>query len=172
MNVDAGQFCASCGKALPSAAPGGPHVVTGETVATTAVGRTVQAEQLRKQAGRAFGVLLFVGILNVVVGVGFYFLVQGRSAEADQAARLVLTVCLIVGGIYVGLALWSRRNPLPAAIIGLVIYVSLQLIAVVQNPQMYLRLAIVIPVIIIIVGLLRAIQAGVKHKQLREQMTV
>ena len=184
MNVDAGQFCASCGKALPSVDAAGPQVVTGNMVAQTDAGRTVQVEQLAAQAKKAFGVLLFVGIANIVLGVGFHFLLKGLSREAArqhnqaaaqqlaQASGVILVTLLILGVIYVFLAIWSRSDPLPAAIIGLVIYVSLQIVGIVQNPVMYANpIAIIIPIVIII-ALVKAIQAGVKHKQLKEQMTV
>jgi len=163
-NSDAGAFCRQCGKALPSAAPSGPRVVTGEQVAATAVGQDLQRSQLRKQAGRAAGALFAVAVLHVIGGVVFYFLLKNNPQVEPGAPRILLIMNLVLAGVYAGLGFWGRVSPLPAAIVGLVLFVSVWAVSAVLDPASIVQ-GIIVKIIVIAV-LVRAIQAGVKHKQL------
>ena len=168
VNIDAGAFCAECGKALPSEVPSGPQVVMGNAVASTDAGKSAQAEQLRKQAGGAFGALLAVGILTLIGGIIIFALLKNAGGEAARQAPMLLGVNVVLAIIFTGLAIWARANPLPAAVVGLVLFISIHTINAVIDPT---SIFLGIPVkVIIIVVLIKAVQSGVKYKQLQEQM--
>ncbi len=161
-------FCVQCGKALPESMPSGPRVVSGDQMAATAVGQNLQADQLRKQAGQAFKALIVVAVLSVIGGVVFFFILKSGPKEVADQAPVVLAINLVLAAIYAGLAIWARVNPLPAAIVGLVLFVSVHVISAVIDP-MSIAQGIIVKIIIVVV-LVKAIQAGVKYRQLRAQM--
>lgn len=161
-----GAFCESCGKALPAAMPGGPRVVSADAAPTTTVGRRMVGDELTRTQKKASGALLAVGILQLILGGILYAVVKNSPAAAENAAEINLTLAVVIGVglIYFALYFWAKRSPLPAAIVGLVLYLTLLLIDAVADPTSIAR-GIIIKIIIIVV-LVRAIQAGLKHKQL------
>lgn len=184
-NTAGAAFCAGCGKALPLLSQTGPRIVTGNAVATTSAGLKLQTDQLHQQAKRASGALLAVAIIQTVLGGIVVALLAGTAgARAGGPALMMLLVPVMgVAAIFWGLYIWSRRNPLPAAIVGLVVYVSLWALDVVaaiaaaandpggtgpgaalNRPTNGLFMRIIIVVI-----LARAISAGVQHRKLLRQ---
>jgi hypothetical protein len=164
-------FCISCGKALPGRAEaGGPQIVEGSALAGTTAGQSLQEEELRKQSRKAAGALLAVAILQCLFGV--LLLVVGRAmlggAQDVELDRLVFVVVFAIGLIFFGLFWWARHNPLPAAITGLVLFVTVHLLDALADPTALAR-GIIVKVIIIVV-LARAISAGVRHRKLRQEM--
>jgi len=165
-NVGGSAFCESCGKALPAAIPGGPRVVSADAVPTTAVGHRMVSDELAKTQRKAAGALLAVGIIQLVFGAILWASLKNAPGAAENAAQinLVLAIVIGVGMIYFALYFWARKSPLPAAIVGLVLYLTLLLVDAVTDPTSIGR-GIILKVIIIAV-LAQAIQAGLKHKQL------
>ena len=131
------QFCAACGKALPAAAPTGPRVVGTTEYAGTALGQSLQLEQLHKQAKRASGALLAVAIIMTIFATIIFFVVRSmaggggagvgpRNAQLAEMLNMgTAVVMMILAVVFWGLYVWSRSQPLPAAIAGLVVYGTL-----------------------------------------------
>jgi hypothetical protein len=179
-NPGGGAFCESCGKALPPPVPTGPRIVGNETLATTGAGQELQDEQLHKQAKRASGALLAVAILTTIAGLVIFAL--SRSAPSGTMASrgieissAVGVVTLIIAAVFWGLYIWSRSQPLPAAIVGLVVYGTLVTINVILHISAAGQeggprgLGIGCLDIIIIVVLAQAITAGAQHRKLMRQ---
>ena len=177
-------FCESCGKALPAAAPSGPRVVGGEAIASTAAGQQLQADQLHKQARRASGALLAVAIITTIVGVIIFALASQISTPGGTAPgqtqvipvdRGAAVVMLIVAAVFWGLYVWSRSQPLPAAIVGLVIYATLIIINVISHLSAIGQegappgLGVGCIDIVIMVVLAQAISAGAQYRKLMRQ---
>ncbi len=169
--VVGGAFCESCGKALPQAGAGGPRVIAESAFATTSAGVALQADELRKQLGRASGALVLAAVVQTIFGfVEYVILSQDRQIPV---ARMHAAVAVIFGiaVIFWGLFIWSRKSPLPAAIVGLVLYVSLwmlDMIVALKNIQSHpngLLNGIIIKVIVT-AALIRAVGAGVKYRQI------
>lgn len=184
-NADGGAFCDKCGKALPSAAQAGPRIVTGEGMASTAAGQAVQMEHLKKKAARASIILIVVGVLIVLNGVRSMTPTDRRSESSETASEVQAEgiALMVLGVIFVGLGVWARTNPLPPAIVGLVLYVTLQvvqvvlLLAVLSKAESEAKglvagiigAAMVIPVLIVI-ALASGVSAGLQHRRLQAQM--
>jgi predicted RND superfamily exporter protein len=151
---------------LPSLAATGPRVVSGPDLATTEAGRQLQGEQLRKKAGQAFGALLAVAILQVI-GTFVMYSMAKNAGTPGNVANIVLAVMLGVAALFAALAVWARSSPLPPAIVGLVVYVTLLVIDAVAAPETILN-GIIIK-IVIIMALAKAVQAGAQYKQLLAQ---
>lgn len=165
-NADGAAFCVSCGKALPLASAG-PKVVSGDQFATTAVGRGLQGDQLKKQLRTASNTLFLVGVLMVVGGVVVYAMLQNAPAGARKLAPTLLVVNLVLAAIFFALGGWARVSPLPAAIVGLALFLTLQLVNAVLDPTTIAQ-GIIVKVIVIVV-LIKSVSAGMKYKQLLAQ---
>jgi len=163
-------FCGSCGKALPASAPQSPRVLSVDDFAATKAGREPQTEELARQSKKAAGALLAVAILQTVFAV---LILVGAKLLPSQDANVEIDPVAIVftfglSAIFFGLYLWARRNPLPAAIVGLVLFVTVHLVDALFDPMAIVR-GIIVKIIVIVV-LARAISAGAKHRRLVQQM--
>src|SRR5688500_2844048 len=170
-------FCESCGKALPAAVSSGPRVVPADALPQTAVGHRMVGVELAKQQKKASPALLIVGIIQITCGA--IALVALSKAAPGAIPPIVFVIQLAVAATFFGLYFWSRRSPLPATIVGLILYVTLVVINVVssiselsQNPDGprtgFGGLGIGLIDIIIIVILAQAISAGLKYKRMLE----
>jgi heme/copper-type cytochrome/quinol oxidase subunit 4 len=131
-NISDGAFCESCGKALPSSNNTGPRIVAANEFAVTAVGQNLQSDDLQRQSKKASGALLTVAVIQTLVGLAFFIIHQntahrtGPASEAAETLFLAVTVgSFIVAAAFWCLYSWSQIQPLPAAIVGLVIYGTL-----------------------------------------------
>ncbi len=164
-NPDGAAFCASCGKALPTG--GTPRVTTGEDFAHTAVGRGLQADQLRKQSSSASTWLFLVAALMAIGGMVVWGMLQNKGEEARKLATTLMAVNLGLAGLFAALGVWARFNPLPASIVGLVLFITLQVVNVVIDPTTIAQGILV--KILVIAALAKAVSAGLKYKQLMAQ---
>ena len=74
----------------------------------------------------------------------------------------------MLAGAYLGLAFWSRKMPFPAAIVGLVIFLTLIAAGAVLDPSDLYKGILV--KVLVIVGLARAIQAGARCRALEREL--
>jgi hypothetical protein len=159
-------FCESCGKALPAAASSGPRVVSADQLPQSAGATRMVSDELVKQQKKAANAMLTVAIIQVFFGIVLYLLLKNAPGVKANPGQLNLVVGMVmgIGVIYFGLYFWARKSPLPAAIVGLVLYVTLMVVDVISDPAAMTRGIIV--KIIIIALLAQGIQAGLKHKRL------
>jgi len=161
-------FCPVCGKAV-SAGAGGPRVVHGEAEATTHAGRALQSDALARQMKRAFGALLAVAILQTIFGAMMLVMALNNAGplEIDDEASIPVLAVLIFGiaAVFFALAIWARRNPFPAAITGLVLFLTVHLLDALADPSAIIR-GLLIKIIVIVV-LIRAISAGAKYRAIK-----
>ena len=165
VNADDSQFCEQCGKVIAVAASG-PRVVHGGKVAATGVGRDLQATALAATAKKAAGALLAVAILQAIAGTVMVYAAK-KAAVAGTDLTVLYVVVYGVAAVFFGLYLWARRNPLPAAISGLVVFLTLHGLEAVSDPESIAK-GILVKIIIIVV-LARAISAGMKHRALKRE---
>jgi hypothetical protein len=175
-------FCESCGKALPGAQRSGPRIVGANEMPTTAVGHQMVSDELTKTQKSASTALLVVAIIQIVIG-GLLVLVRANAQTAAQSQLTVLMAAQLgVAALFWALWFWSRRAPLPASIVALIVYCTLVALNVVtslkrlaDNPDAargpFGGVGIGIMDIIIIAVLARAIAAGLKHRRLAAART-
>ena len=168
-NAQGTYYCTTCGKALATPhGAAGPRIVEADGLAGTAVGQSLQTEELHKQARKAAGALLAVAILQWVFGAILIAIAESEEELRNMEVRVVVyAVVFIIGAIFFALCLWARKNPLPAAITGLVLFVSIHLLDAAVDPTSLVR-GIIVKIIIVVV-LARAISAGIRYRKLREQ---
>jgi hypothetical protein len=160
-NTVGAMFCTSCGKALPVAGAT-PRIVQASEFADTHVGQSVQAEALAKQTGLASKALLAVAVIQTVLGGVL------AAMMMPETGPVVAVVVGAIAAAFYGLYFWSRRNPLPAAVCGLVLYITLLGLDAVADPAAIARGWLI--KIIIISVLAKAISAGIKHRELVRHM--
>ncbi len=175
------EFCASCGKALPSAAPSGPRILGAKDLASTAAGQKLQGDELLKQAKRASGALLAAAIIGTIVPILTFVAIKSDPRLVVDPVGMGILV--VIAAIFWGLWVWSRTAPLPAAIIGLVLYVTYKAFIVItnviwmsQNPSTttgrgggFGGIGIGWLDLVVIGVLIQAIGAGAKHRKLIRQ---
>ena len=164
-NPSTGTFCESCGKALPSAVSSSPRVTSSAAgFAGTDAGRSLQGAELEKQAKKAAGALLAVAVIQSVFGAIVVFALMPNNVPA-QTRNIVMVSVFGIAAVFFALYFWARKQPLPASIVGLVVFVTLHVLDAIADPAALLR-GIIMKVIIIAI-LVNAIQAGVKYRQLQ-----
>jgi hypothetical protein len=180
-------FCESCGKALPSATPTGPRIITGDVLPSSAAGQKLVGDQLSKQTRRAAYTLLIVGIILAVLGAILAVAVAtspdvtSAMGAAGQDPKLLMAIHFGLAVIFLGLFVWALRSPLPASIVGLVIWGTLVLLNVVNalsnidvddSRRGMSRFGVGCMDIVIIAVLAQGIQAALKHKRMLRGQTV
>jgi hypothetical protein len=170
-NPSGAAFCESCGKALPGAVST-PRVITGTVQPMTGAGRSLVADDLHRTTKKAATALMWVAILQTFLGPVALYLQISRLERENPGMQYEIqpfawATVLGIAAVFWGLFLWARRNPLPAAIVGLIVFISIHALDAVLDPRT-LAHGIFMKIIVIAV-LSRAISAGVKHRRLLEE---
>ena len=153
-------LCESCGRAtaIPEATP----AVNKPDVVGTSAGRDVQVETLAKHASSASAAMLCVAAIQTLVAV---------IVGALMLSKLSLVMGIALTGIpafFLAIYFWSRRNPLSAAVCGLVIYIILVALDVATDPKSLLYGLLV--KLIIIALLAKGVWSGLKHRELKREL--
>lgn len=82
---------------------------------------------LDKLAKHARGVLVLLAAIQVGGAAILYIAGAMRTPEE-------IIVALSLGALFGALAVWARKNPLPAVLVGLAIYVAIVLLSAVVDP--------------------------------------
>ncbi len=178
-NDMAGDFCASCGLALPSVAPTGPRIITRKGTATTIAGQKLQSGELLNTTRRAARSLLSIGIINLAFGALYIFMIvtlYGGNLQRVTPAFLASTAAMLTAGaLYMAMFWWANYNPLAATLVGLGVYllrwvvdiwIQTTLVSSTSTNQNY-NYGIVR--IFMVIYLIRGVGAGWKHRQLEKQ---
>jgi hypothetical protein len=162
-------FCTGCGKAVQSAPSTGPRIVGDNDIATSTAGSSLMIDELKKQMRKASTALFAVGIIQAI-GAAIFTAIASSQTPASTTGVMV-----ILGGIsaaFLGLGFWARKSPLPASIVGLVVYVSMLTLdgiagAASGHPEVIFQ-GIILKAIII--GcLVQAVRAGTKFRALTRE---
>lgn len=163
-----GDFCESCGMALPGPAQA-PRIIADSALAGTAAGAVLQSQALGKQVKKAAQALLVVAVIQSL-GAIVFTLMMSHAPAARQAQSLPgLVVLYVIASLFWALYIWACWQPLPAAITGIIFFVSLHLLDAMINPAS-LASGIIIKVMVIAM-FIKAIDAGLKCRKL-ERMSL
>jgi zinc-ribbon domain len=171
-NADGSKFCVSCGRAVPAATRTGPRILTDNDLASSSAGQTMQLAELARQIKPAINTLLVLGVLHGIIGAVLLVIFKSDTS-VDPSLGLMGGIVGALGAIFLGLSFWARKNPLPASIAGLTIYVTVTAIDVIMiitsNTAVSFGGGLLIRAFII-GALARAVSAAVKHRALTRQM--
>ncbi|MCC6676198.1 MAG: zinc ribbon domain-containing protein [Phycisphaerales bacterium] len=167
-NPPESRFCGACGKALPSALPTRPVIIGEKDFATSESGRALQLDELHRRARTARNILFFLAILQLLFA-GALTALGASDATGRSNGLLVLGAAVgVVGLLFLILGFWAGRNPLPASIVGLVLYATLVVGDALASPATIIQGAII--KVFIIIVLAKAVSAGVRHRQLKKHI--
>ena len=171
-NVPGSNFCESCGKALPTGGSGGPRIVSKGGFASNDAGQSLQASDLKKKMNSARGGLLAVAIIQIIGGLLIYSLMSSAAdnprMQVDEDMLAILPIAIgVIAAIYFGLWFWAKSSPFPAALTGLILYVTLWVGEILYNPEAIFQ-GILIKLIIVVV-LSKAVQAGLEYRKLQQR---
>jgi len=114
--------------------------------------------------------MFVVAVLHVISAVLLYALLSGDRDVEPNLPETLLVVNFVLAAIYASLGFWARANPLPAAIVGLVLFISVMVLNAVLDPTTIAQ-GVIVKVIVIVV-LSKAIQAGAKHRKMVSEKTL
>lgn len=121
------------------------------------------ATELEPKLRQARGWILAVGIIYVASALLQVTILSDRLRQDDIVFILALNVGLCL--VHLGLWWWARTAPFAAAVVALVLFVTLQLVEVALDPSSLAR-GIIIKVLFL-VALVQAVRAGVEVQRLR-----
>lgn len=136
------KFCESCGGSLA------------EVAAAERIADESEAEVMLLEVKKAQGAIGLVAILQVVVAV-FYI----ATNKVDTTGMIVM---LGIGGVFAGLWLWCKSNPLAASIVGLLVFATLHIAEAIVDPST-IKNGIFLKIFVVAI-LVKAISAGLKHR--------
>lgn len=147
------RFCEACGEAI-AGAPDADRLAD-----------EVEAEFLFMQVKRARVVLLTVAVLQLTVG-SLQAFTLGMDAGASAFAT-AWAVALGVPAVFFFLTWWCERSPFAAALVGLVVYVTLTGAATAFDPSSFPQGLLLQA--IVIAALIQAIAWGVKFRRFKAE---
>jgi len=169
-------FCAACGMALPRMEGTTPRVVAEGSIAATAAGQDVQGRQLKKKLKNACTALFAVAILQSLATLLVLFVLRSRyypdgwDTASEEVQGAVQSVILTMAGIavaFAALGFWARKSPLPATIIGLVLYLTAMIADAVMEPETIAQGLLVKAIIIAVLA--KGISAAVQYRKLKAE---
>lgn len=113
------------------------------------------------------GYILAISILQLVAGVAFLviYFAGGQTAKTRPFLAIAVTVT-VLGLVYMGLWIWAKTAPFAAALVALIIYLTVLALDGVFAPQQIGQGIIV--KILIIAGLSQAVKSGYALKKAAE----
>jgi hypothetical protein len=109
---------------------------------------SAEAARARKQVAST---LFSIAGLQFVCGLAAVTLIPEQLAGGPVAgplAEIIAGVVVAIALVFAGLGYWAYFQPLPAAVVGLTLYVVLLLFDLLANPQMVMQ-GIIVKVLII-----------------------
>lgn len=163
-------FCENCGARLQEG-----------VIRREAQPRTVfpVSEQHKKHLRAARVAIMFVAVVTVIVAIVFWFILQNEiekvknnpmmflNEDAVAMQKVAIASTFVLGLIFFGLFFWAKSNPFGASLTALLIYVASIIVSLGLDPES-LPKGIIIKAIIIL-ALVRGVQAGLAFKRLGSQ---
>lgn len=113
----------------------------------------------------ARGWILAIGIIYVVSAM-LVLALQGEYM-LDEAKQLVIGTSVALCAIHVGLWWWARTAPFPAAVVALVLFLTVQAINIALDPSQAYKGVLIKA--LFLVALIKAVSAGLEAHKLRAQ---
>ena len=173
-------FCASCGLAVTATFAGGPSLLEGDELAKTPVGRRLQHATLGQYCLSVANTLITIGAIQLFFcGLLFFLARKNSSAEG----MFIVIALGMLGILFVLLGVWAYKAPLPAGIIGLVLYTTLCVLYWIEQISLMGQKSVGNPNVenksfgigfiiqLIIIGyLIKGIKAALTRRKLQQQM--
>ncbi len=120
-------------------------------------------EDEKKKVRRGEYILYILGAINLIIAI---IMIAGDFLT--QSNFLVMASLLIVGGMFIGLGVWSRKKPFEAFIAGLATYTTLLVLSIIVEPET--AFSGIIWKILIISGLFYGFKSAKEVKELEKEV--
>jgi hypothetical protein len=132
--------------------------------------------QHRKHIRSARFAIMFVAVVTIGVSIFFWFklqdeigtipaaLIDGAVQKAIAFQKVAIASTFFLGLVFIGLFFWAKKNPFGASLTALIIYATSILVQAGMEPATLAK-GIIIKVIIVL-ALVRGVQAGLAYKKL------
>jgi hypothetical protein len=109
--------------------------------------------------------------LYVLAGLSFIsaFIFYGIASEGSNPMPVVITT-FILSTIFLGLAFWSKKQPVAAIISGLSLYLIVQILGMIEDPWSLFSGAIV--KVFIIIFLLKGLRSAFDAQKIKKQLNL
>jgi DNA-binding transcriptional regulator of glucitol operon len=146
--------------------------VAGPELPPRDVGKQLRTEQLAKTMRKAAGALLAVAIIQTIFGPVALWLAKSQLERENpgmvfQIKPIGYVIVWGLAAVFYALYFWARSSPFPAAIVGLVLFVSAHVAAAIADPTTLAKGWLV--KIIVVVVLAQAISAGAQHRRIMSE---
>jgi hypothetical protein len=164
-------WCETCGKKLPSAVTATAPSPWADLPRPTRGPldypdfRRPPASPARDKARKeAAGILFAIAALQLVCG--FVLLVVASNEAQGQIPGELMALAVVemlgIAAVFAGLGGWALHQPLPASVVGLILYIGLTLLTLAANP--HLAGAGLAVKLIFIIALIKAISASARAR--------
>lgn len=120
--------------------------------------RKAELQNVKKKVNRSAVVLFIIGALNTLMGM--------LIAEDD----ITLIVYIIIGAIFIGIGFWVYKAPLPAALTGLIFYITLIVLSAILDPMSLVKG--ILWKVLIVSSLIYSISNAKLVKKMEEELEV
>ena len=160
-------FCESCGEQLKAG-------VERREAVPRAGGEIT--DQHRKHIRSARFAIMVVAIITIIVSIVMWYMLQRDIDKASGNPLMLINEKIVafqkvaiastffVGLLFIGLFFWAKKNPFGASLTALIIYATSILVQAGMEPETLVK-GIIIKIIIIL-ALVRGVQAGLAYKKL------
>ena len=124
-----------------------------------------ELKELTRKTKNAQTTLFVLAGLFFVIGVIYYLI----NMDSDLAFVAMITN-LILAAIFLALGGWSKNKPVVSLISGLVLYVIVQLLSMIDDPANIARGAIV--KVIVIVYLVKGLQSAMEVEKIKKEHNI
>lgn len=153
------QFCTNCGFPLRGTEEEQKHFISSYDF------KLHEVKELGRKTKNAQTTLFVVAGLFFAFGIIFYLI----NSE-DELAFATLITNVILAAIFLALGFWSKTKPVASIISGLVLYILVQLISIVDNPENIIKGIIV--KVIIIVYLAKGLHSALEVEKIKKQHNI
>ena len=150
------QFCTSCGFPLRGTDEEQNVFISARHF------KKSQVQTLQRKIKNAQTTLFVLAGLFSVVGVAYYFI----SGQNDLGFAVMITN-LILAAVFLALGGWAKNKPVVALISGLVLFILVQLISIIEDPTNIVR-GIIIKVLVIIY-LVKGLQSAIEAEKIKKE---
>lgn len=115
--------------------------------------------EVKREVRRGKNTLIVLGVLNILIGLFYIFFLEEIAAAVIQ---------MILALVYLGLSIWTDKQPFGALLSALILYITLILLMAVLDPATIVQ-GVVLKVIII--GfLVRGVKSGHEAKNIYREL--
>ena len=153
------QFCTNCGFPLKGTPEEQEQFLSARRY------KQHEMKELSRKTKNAQTTLFVLAGLFFVVGIIYYYI----GGQNDLAFAILITN-LILAAVFLALGGWSKNKPVAAIISGLVLYILVQFISIVDDPSNIVKGIIV--KILVIGYLVKGLQSAMAAERLKKELNL